>query len=144
MQGKVVDLDLLIKRNELTPAVGNAKVNARGDELGPGGNIIRKREEVVNEYQNKGSEPIIHEGEAIVTPQEKAELDEFDNEEVPAKPTPAKVALVKDKLQNAKLADVQPKKPIADKQPASVQLDALVTESDEWVEDDEGNFVRKG
>ena len=31
MQGKVVDLDLLIKRNELTPAVGNAKVNARGD-----------------------------------------------------------------------------------------------------------------
>ena len=60
MQGKVVDLDLLIKRNELTPAVGNAKVNARGDELGPGGNIIRKREEVVNEYYNKGSEPIIH------------------------------------------------------------------------------------
>ena len=48
--GKQVDLDLLISRNELTPAVGNARVNARGDELGPGGKIIRKREEVLNDY----------------------------------------------------------------------------------------------
>ena len=38
--------------------VGNARVNARGDELGPGGKIIRKREDVVSEYftgkPNKG------------------------------------------------------------------------------------------
>ena len=60
MQGKQIDLDLLIKRNELTPAVGNAKVNARGDELGAGGKIIRKREEVVNEYY-KGSAPVVSE-----------------------------------------------------------------------------------
>ena len=45
--GKQVDLDLLISRNELTPAVGNARVNARGDELGPGGQIVRKREDVM-------------------------------------------------------------------------------------------------
>ena len=32
MRGKQVDMDLLRKRNELTPAVGNARVNARGDE----------------------------------------------------------------------------------------------------------------
>ena len=50
MQGKVVDMDMLRKRNELTPAVGNVKTNARGDELGPGGKIIRKREDVVKEY----------------------------------------------------------------------------------------------
>jgi hypothetical protein len=48
--GKQIDLDMLISRNELTPAVGNARVNARGDELGPGGKIIRKREEVLNDY----------------------------------------------------------------------------------------------
>jgi hypothetical protein len=47
--GKVVDLDLLIKRNELTPAVGNARVNARGDELGPGGRIVKKREDILKE-----------------------------------------------------------------------------------------------
>lgn len=50
MQGKQVDMDLLRQRNELTPAVGNAKVNARGDELGPGGKIVRKKEEVLKDY----------------------------------------------------------------------------------------------
>ena len=30
MRGKQVDMDLLRKRNELTPAVGNARINARG------------------------------------------------------------------------------------------------------------------
>ena len=53
--GKHVDLDLLISRNELTPAVGNAKVNARGDELGPGGKIIRKREDVLKDYYNNAA-----------------------------------------------------------------------------------------
>lgn len=50
MQGKQVDMDLLRKKNELTPAVGNARVNARGDELGPGGQIIRKNEDVISDY----------------------------------------------------------------------------------------------
>ena len=50
MQGKTVDMDLLRQKNELTPAVGNAKVNARGDELGPGGKIIRTREQVLKDY----------------------------------------------------------------------------------------------
>jgi hypothetical protein len=49
-QGKVVDMDMLRQRNELTPAVGNARVNARGDELGAGGAVIRKREDVLKEY----------------------------------------------------------------------------------------------
>lgn len=48
--GKSIDLDMLIQRNELTPAVGNARVNARGDELGQGGKIVRKREEVLKDY----------------------------------------------------------------------------------------------
>lgn len=55
--GKHIDLDLLISRNELTPAVGNARVNARGDELGPGGKIIRKKEDVLKDYYEKSSPP---------------------------------------------------------------------------------------
>ena len=51
-------MEKLRNQNELTLAVGNARVNARGDELGPGGKIIRKREDVVSEYftgkPNKG------------------------------------------------------------------------------------------
>lgn len=50
MQGKEVDMDKLMRQNELMPAVGNVRVNARGDELGPGGRIIRKREDVMSEY----------------------------------------------------------------------------------------------
>lgn len=50
MQGKIIDMEKLSIQNELTPAVGNVRVNARGDELGPGGKIVRKREDVIAEY----------------------------------------------------------------------------------------------
>jgi len=114
MQGKVVDLDLLIKRNELTPAVGNAKVNARGDELGPGGRIVKKREDVVKEYYNQ--EPVAHQSKKKdLSEAEAATLDEFDNDPVPPKPAPKKA------------------------EPAKVQ-----EVEDEWVEDENGNFVKKG
>ena len=52
MQGKLVDMDKLKITNETTVAVtGNSiKMNARGDRLGPGGKIIKKREDIVAEY----------------------------------------------------------------------------------------------
>jgi hypothetical protein len=50
MQGQVIDMDKLMQKHELTPAVGNAKMNARGDKLGPGGKIEKTREQVVAEY----------------------------------------------------------------------------------------------
>jgi len=120
MQGKVVDLDLLIKRNELTPAVGNAKVNARGDELGPGGRIVKKREEVMKEYYNQ--EPVVHQSKKKeLSEAEAAELEEFDSEPVPPKPEPKKTTTKK--AEPAKIVEV---------------------EEDEWVEDEDGNFVKKG
>jgi hypothetical protein len=50
MRGREIDMDKLMTQHELMPAIGNAKVNARGDELGPGGKISRKREDIVAEY----------------------------------------------------------------------------------------------
>jgi hypothetical protein len=50
MQGKEVDMDKLVRQHELMPAVGNVRVNARGDELGPNGQIIRKHEDIIAEY----------------------------------------------------------------------------------------------
>ena len=58
MRGKIVDMDLLRKKNELVPAIGNAKVNARGDELGPGGKIVKKREEIVKEFYEKNTKGV--------------------------------------------------------------------------------------
>lgn len=89
MRGKVVDMDLLRKRNELTPAVGNARVNARGDELGPGGKIIRKADERVREhYQVAGkarsssgrAKPIVDTLEETVSVQEQEELESLDDD----------------------------------------------------------------
>lgn len=55
MQGKEVDMHKLVMQNEMTVAVGNVKVNARGDELGPGGKIIKKREDILRESPGKVS-----------------------------------------------------------------------------------------
>jgi hypothetical protein len=58
-QGKEIDMDKLMRQNELTQAVSNKKVNARGDELGEGGRIIKRREEIVADYyeQNPKATP---------------------------------------------------------------------------------------
>jgi len=48
--GKEVDMERLRNQNEMSLAVGNAKVNARGDEIGPGGKIIRRREDIQDDY----------------------------------------------------------------------------------------------
>ena len=53
MRGKEIDMEKLNLKNELIPAVGNAKVNARGDEIGKGGEIVRTREEVLQDYYKK-------------------------------------------------------------------------------------------
>lgn len=50
MQGKTIDMEALMARNETMPAIGNVPMNARGDELGPGGKIVKKREEIVDEH----------------------------------------------------------------------------------------------
>lgn len=111
MRGKVVDMDLLRKRNELTPAIGNARVNARGDELGPGGKIVRKREDIIREYYDKNPNA------------------------------------VKDDSGRAK------KKPVTIQQEAAKAADLTtdlteeekdLLEDDDWIEDKEGNFTKKG
>ena len=86
MQGKTIDMDLLRQRNELTPAVGNVRVNARGDELGPGGKIIKKREEVLRDYYEDNAPPTQFEEptgkpaeEPVVEPELAVEVEEPTN-----------------------------------------------------------------
>ena len=45
MQGKPIDFEALRTKNEKTVAVGNTGTNSRGDKLGKGGKIIKKRDE---------------------------------------------------------------------------------------------------
>jgi hypothetical protein len=121
-QGKQIDMDLLRKKNELTPAVGNARVNARGDELGPGGKIIKKREELVREYY-KGSEPVAEEA-----PRVKAAAETVV--ETTKKTSTRKTTRAQQKVEAV--------------EPTPAELEEFDDMDDDWVEDADGNFVKKG
>jgi hypothetical protein len=49
--GRTVDMESLRLANEGTIAIGNMNVNARGDELGPGGRVVKTRSQRLNELQ---------------------------------------------------------------------------------------------
>lgn len=55
-QGRQLDIEKLRLQNEMAPAIGNMRVNARGDQLGPGGQVVKNREQMVDEhYKNTTS-----------------------------------------------------------------------------------------
>lgn len=62
MQGKEVDMEKMALRNELSVAVGNMRVNARGDELGAGGQIVRTREQILQDYYKNNSRSVSEDG----------------------------------------------------------------------------------
>jgi hypothetical protein len=53
--GVQLDMAKLALQNETMPAVGNAKLNARGDEIGPDGQIVKTREQLLQEYYSTQS-----------------------------------------------------------------------------------------
>ena len=107
----------------MTPAVGNARVNARGDELGPGGKIIRKKEDILRDYyaDNPATVPDESVGK-IVADEPVAVAQESKPKTTRAQKKAAKVEEVVNEPTKAELAEFD----------------------DEWVEDDDGNFVQKG
>jgi hypothetical protein len=56
-QGKQIDIESLRVANEETIAVGNMKVNARGDKLGSGGRVQETRNQTQDSY-NRLSTPV--------------------------------------------------------------------------------------
>lgn len=124
MRGKQVDIDLLRKRHELTPAVGNARVNARGDELGPGGQIVKKREELISEhYANAGTAKQTNLARAKTTTSEPA-AEPVVATKTTTRAKKAAASVIEEELSNDE----------------SAELSAM---DDEWVEDKDGNFVPK-
>ena len=55
--GKFLDINALRIQQEKTIAVGNSRQNARGDILGPGGQVVETRDQRMKNYYNaqKGS-----------------------------------------------------------------------------------------
>ena len=53
VRGKEIDMEKLGLKHETEPAVGNARMNARGDELGAGGKVVKTREQILQDYYNQ-------------------------------------------------------------------------------------------
>lgn len=49
-RGRVIDMDALRQANSSTKALGNANMNANGDILDTEGNVIKRREQITQEY----------------------------------------------------------------------------------------------
>ena len=123
MKGKTVDLELLRQKNEMTPAVGNARVNARGDELGPGGKIIRKKEDVLRDYYADNPATVPDESVGKIVADEPAAVEES----------------------TSKPKTTRAQKKAASKEVVNEPTEAELAEfDDDWVEDEDGNFVKKG
>jgi len=123
MKGKTVDLELLRQKNEMTPAVGNARVNARGDELGPGGKIIRKKEDVLRDYYADNPQTVPDESVGKIVADEPAAVEES----------------------TSKPKTTRAQKKAASKEVVNEPTEAELAEfDDDWVEDEDGNFVKKG
>lgn len=74
--GKRINIDAIVAQNEESIAIGNMKVNARGDELGPGGRIERTREKVMADYY-KLNTPVAT--DRMPTPRETPKRDLVDD-----------------------------------------------------------------
>jgi hypothetical protein len=87
--GKRINIDAVISQNEESIAIGNMRVNARGDELGPGGRIERTREKVMADYY-KLNTPVAT--DLVATPRESTKKDLVDDWVEPA--------VVKEEIEN--------------------------------------------
>ena len=88
--GKTVDLDTIRLSNETAIAVGNMKVNARGDQLGPGCKVIQNRNQTMDQYYKVHSPVNNAKTQNVVKNQIKAGA-QVTQGTVKPKPTPAPI-----------------------------------------------------
>lgn len=69
-KGRPVDMGALVMMNEHAVALGNANLNARGDVLGAGREVIKTSEQIVEEYYAQQTAQVIgtNESAALADP----------------------------------------------------------------------------
>ena len=126
MRGVEIDLAKLMARQEKNITIGNTKTNARGDQLGKGGRIVKSADELAREHYNRNDPKAVVQG-GIKADDDTPEIRQTRVEEV-EKP-------VEDDWQEPVSAPTP--EPTKEPEPKAVK------EDDPWVEDEEGNFVRQ-
>jgi len=122
MRGITIDVTKLMAQQEKNIAIGNTKSNARGDQLGRGGRVVKGADEIAREHYNKNNPRAVK--------QASIKIDDDD---------------VKRKIEEAK-SNPDPvtddwKEPVIEDVLEEAPQDA--NEEEEWVEDADGNFVRR-
>jgi hypothetical protein len=89
-RGDAVDMDMVRLANESTIAIGNMRTNARGDQLGAGGKVIKTRSQLMQEY-HKLNTAVPH--DSPIGPADVVEQQEMTNLVTPlADDTPVSVS----------------------------------------------------
>ena len=128
MQGRMVDIEKLRAANESVQAVGNMNVNARGDVVGPGGNVVTTKETVIQKYyeQPKGmvsDTPTKNKPQPAPEPTVKKTVQKMTP--VAAKPAPSKVVPPQPKGRAKPIEAVKPKTEGTAKKGIDAALDGL-------------------
>jgi hypothetical protein len=129
MQGRMVDIEKLRTANESVQAVGNMNVNARGDVLGAGGQVITPKETVIKQYyeQPKGMvSDTPTKGKPMPAPKAEPVKTVQKMTPVASKPTPAKtVAPQLKKVETSPVETFKPKAESTAKNGIDAALDGL-------------------
>ena len=136
MRGIDIDLGKLMARQEKNITVGNTKQNARGDQLGVGGKIIKSADEIAREHYNRNDPKTVVQGgiKADDTPEINPKKVVEDDWEEPIGKAPEDKPTPKTQAENKTFA------PDSRDNPPEVEEE---DEKDPWVEDKQGNFVRQ-
>lgn len=114
MRGVSVDFGKLLAQNEKNITVGNTRSNARGDQLGRAGRVVKSADQIAREHYNRNNPNAVK--------QASIKLDDSPKEE-----TTQEKPIVDD-WEEPVVEETKQEEPV---------------EEDEWVEDAEGNFVKK-
>jgi hypothetical protein len=130
MQGRMVDIEKLRAANESVQAVGNMNVNAKGDVLGAGGQVVTPKEKIIQKYyeQPKGmvsDTPTKNKPMPAPKAEPKQTVQKM-NPVAPKKTTPQpKKAETKVEAEPTPVATFKPKTEITEKKGIDAALDGL-------------------
>jgi len=129
MQGRMVDIEKLRAANESVQAVGNMNVNARGDVLGAGGQVVTPKEQIIKKYyeQPKGMvSDTPSRGKPMPAPKAEPVKTVQKMTPVAAKPAPKKTVAPQPKKVEVKTVEPStPKTESTDKSGIDAALDGL-------------------
>ena len=128
MQGRMVDIEKLRAANEGVQAVGNMNVNARGDVLGAGGNIVKSKAQVMKKYYEKPKGMVDDtptRSQPTPAPKVEAKPQVQKMTPVASKPAPQKAVAPTPKVESKPVETFKPKTESSSKKGIDAALDGL-------------------